>query len=157
MPEAVFETVQAGGMVMFFLLFLVLAGKAKNAWEDLARIAVVAGALQALVGILQSYGIDPLGLSFANAAVGTHANANQFGSALLLMLPLVVYALIRLPLPWKVAVGMSAALPQNRQAHQKQYHSPQQKSQPNRTRTRAKHPQQHHRRTHASNHLPGKW
>jgi O-antigen ligase len=109
-PEAMFETIQTVSLLAFFVVFRHLSAGSNRVWEELARVVVVAGGLQALFGILQTKGIDPLGLSYASLPVGTHANPNQFGSACLLMAPMLVYAIFSLPRIWKLAGAIALGL-----------------------------------------------
>ncbi|MEM6272091.1 MAG: O-antigen ligase family protein [Bacteroidota bacterium] len=103
LPEAVFETVFSLAMVAFFLLALHLVQREGGVWDWLGRVAIVSGAGQAVWGIGHHFGVHPLGLSYADMVAGTHANPNQFASACLLLVPLVVWGIYRLPLSWKIA------------------------------------------------------
>lgn len=109
LPEGMFETVQAVAMVLLFLVLLRFFQE-KDGWNELAMVVVVAAGLQAAIGLAQTLGIDLPGLAKVGLATGTHANPNQLGSACMMMLPLVIWAILRLSAGWKVAGALVAAM-----------------------------------------------
>lgn len=107
--EGIFETVYAVSMAVLFLVLLRYFQE-KDAWGDLAKIAVVAAGLQSVMGLCQVFGVDLPGLPNQWVITGTHSNPNQLGSACLLMLPLVIWAIMKGSSGWKIGGAIVALM-----------------------------------------------
>ncbi|MFN8394703.1 MAG: O-antigen ligase family protein [Bacteroidia bacterium] len=100
----------------FCLTFLALARQALADNPGLLHLAtktlIVSSGLQALLGILQSRGIDPFSLvATPGIPEGTMKNPNFYADALLFGLPWAVYGLLRLEKwSWRIGAGLSVAL-----------------------------------------------
>lgn len=100
----------------FCLTFLSLARQALAGNPGLLHLAtkvlVVSSALQAVLGILQSQGIDPLALvATPGIPEGTMKNPNFYADALLFGLPWAIYGFLRFKEKgWRIAAGLSGAL-----------------------------------------------
>jgi O-antigen ligase len=88
--------------------FLILSQIVLGQWPQtlllMCKVLVVSMSGFALIGILQSLGIDPLALSDTfHSPTGLQANRNFFGSAMLLGIPFASYASFQSKGAWKIA------------------------------------------------------
>lgn len=113
------------GLLQLLRLFLSLWGLVVAAWifdreseaiDILSKVMILSATLLALIGILQFYrlafGWIPGNISVYSTAYATMANKNLLGSVLFMMLPFLIYSIVRFHRSWRLVSIMALLLTQ---------------------------------------------
>ncbi len=109
--EGYLDTFRHGLNLVLLSVVMATTMQEEGQWMKLAKTIVITSMLQSLIGIFQYYDLGFTNIPGANEKpFGLMANRNFFGSALVFVMPFVLYVLSKANKTWKYTAGLSLLL-----------------------------------------------